>query len=385
MEKIKELIHTRKKEFRGFSTEEKLLYINSICMFLPFFLVGIPFLITVIYCLVKKDVRKEVFSVTHSISFLAFGFVGFFAAIFNKNLWGFLGGIFILLLIVFSFMSRAYMTRKLFSLITDNICYLSVISFFIGMADYLIRYSPDSEHRTASTFFNANYYAFIIEFVVIICLYKMTKHPYRWRTYLLIAFINCLGILFCKTRTALIAIFIGVSFFFFFTKQYKFFAVCFGLAAFALVGMITMPEEFLIRYDTFLWSVQDRLAIWTTAFKGLTHRPIFGQGLWAYLKIYELKGGQFAINAHCIWLDIFLSFGIVGTTFVSYYFSKTLYNLKKQVHVNAFYHEYSLVLALFMCALVHCTTDLAITGIETSIMAMLLFGIVGNGKKLLMD
>ena len=102
MEKFIDNLLTIKKEFAGYTTEEKLLFITSVCMFLPFFLVGIPLIVTVIYCLVKKDTRKEVFSVTHAASFLTFGFVGFFAAIFNKNLWGFLGGIFILILIVFN-------------------------------------------------------------------------------------------------------------------------------------------------------------------------------------------------------------------------------------------------------------------------------------------
>ena len=385
MNKIKNIIDARRLEFRGLSFEEKLLVINSVCLFLPFFLVGIPFVITVICCLVRKETRRNIFRVSHAPSFIAFGIVGLFAAIANKNLPGIGGGIFILFLIVFSFLSRAYMTRRLFCIITDNICYLSVASFFIGMVDYFVRYSPDSEHRTSSTFFNPNYYAFIIEFVILICLYKLTKYPYKWRTYLFIAFLNCCGILFCKTRTAILAIFVGAVFFLFFTKQYKAVAACIGLVLIIVIGILTNPEDFLIRYDTFFWSVNDRLSIWATAFKGLSYRPIFGQGLWAYLKIYALKGGQYALNAHCIWLDVFLSFGIVGISFVAYYFSSTLLSLKKQVHVNAFYHEYSLVIALFMCTLAHCTTDLAITGVETSIIAMLLFGIVGDGKKLMMN
>jgi O-antigen ligase len=278
------------------------------------------------------------------------------------------------------------MTRRLFEIITDNICYLSILSFIVGVADYLIRYNPaNPEHRTASTFFNANYYAFIIEFVILICLYKLTKYPYKWRSYLFIAFLNFAGILFCKTRSAIVAIFIGALFFFIFTKQYKPVAACLGLVLIIGAGIIVSPEVFIPRFDSLIFSFTTRFEIWATAFRGLSYRPIFGQGLWAYIKIVEIKGGAAAMHAHSLWFDIFLSFGFVGTSFVCYYFANTLMSLKKQVHVNAFYHEYSLIIALFVCGLAHCTTDLAIVGVETSIMAMLLFGIVGNGKKFLFN
>ena len=386
MIKSTNILERKRNEFKKFSFEEKLLIINSISLFIfPFFVI-IPLLITVGFCLFKKDIRKNVFSVSHQVSFLVFAVLGFLAAIWSKNIPGIAGGVFLIFLVIFSYFSRAYMTRRLFEIITDNICYLSIFSFIVGVADYLIRFDPaNSEHRTASTFFNANYYAFIIEFVILICLYKLTKYPYKWRIYLFIAFLNLAGILFCKTRSAIAAIFIGALFFFIFTKQYKLLALCLGIVLIIGVGIIVNPADFIPRFDSLIYSVTVRFDIWATAFKGLSYRPIFGQGLWAYMKIVEIKGGAEAMHAHSLWFDIFLSFGFVGTSFVSYYFANTLFSLKKQVHINAFYHEYSLIIALFVCALVHCTTDLAIVGVETSIIAMLLFGIVGNGKKLLLN
>ena len=108
MNKIKNIIDARRLEFRGLSFEEKLLVINSVCLFLPFFLVGIPFIITVICCLVRKETRQNIFRVSHASSFIAFGIVGLFAAIANKNLPGIGGGIFILFLIALYQQKRVY-------------------------------------------------------------------------------------------------------------------------------------------------------------------------------------------------------------------------------------------------------------------------------------
>ncbi|MBQ5321405.1 MAG: hypothetical protein J6K88_05060, partial [Oscillospiraceae bacterium] len=217
MEKIKNYFGALKREFLEYSFEEKLLFLNSISIFLPFFLSAVPLLITVIISLVRKDTRNRVFAVSNWKAFMLFGIIAFISPILNGNLIGIGGGLFILVLIVFSFLARAFMNEKLWERITENICLLSVLSFVIGLIDYIVRYTPDSEHRTASTFFNANYYAFIVEIIVVLCVYKITKNPDRWYKYLAIALINCSAILICKTRTALVAIFIGVIAYFFFS------------------------------------------------------------------------------------------------------------------------------------------------------------------------
>jgi O-antigen ligase len=346
-------------------------------------MVGIPFLVTVAYAIFDKQTRSTVFKVRFGWLFLAFALIGIFSALINSNLYGFGGGIFILLLCVFSMFARAYMTRQLFHLITEILCRMGVISFIIGAADFFIRYSSVSEHRTASTFFNANYYAYIIELIVLLCVYKLFCHPYKWRTYLVLATINASGIFFCKTRTAIPAMLIGLFVFFVFSKKYRAVAACLSAVFFIAVGMITMPETFILRYDSFLWSFTDRIAIWSTAFNWLHLRPIFGGGLWSYWQYWVMYGGQQALNAHNLILDCLLSFGIVGSSLIAAYFMRVFFMLKKQVHVNAFYNEYSIVIAMFFCTIAHCMTDLAIIGIEPAIMAMLLFGIVGDGRKLL--
>ena len=377
MEKIKNYFGALKREFLEYSFEEKLLFLNSISIFLPFFLSAVPLLITVIISLVRKDTRNRVFAVSNWKAFMLFGIIAFISPILNGNLIGIGGGLFILVLIVFSFLARAFMNEKLWERITENICLLSVLSFVIGLIDYIVRYTPDSEHRTASTFFNANYYAFIVEIIVVLCVYKITKNPDRWYKYLAIALINCSAILICKTRTALVAIFIGVIAYFFFSKKWK---IVGAVSAFILVlaaATIIAPEVFLPRYETFFWSLNDRFEIWKTAVNGLGYRPLFGQGLWAYWRLYDMFGGRFAVNAHCIWLDTFLSVGIVGTVFVFYYFIRATVSGVKKLNNP----EKAVLLALILTVLSHCTIDLAITGVETSIMAMLIYSIVGNGNK----
>lgn len=377
MKRIKNFFQREKEVFLSYTFPEKLLFLNSVSIFLPFFLSAVPLLITVIISLLNKSIRKEIFAVSYWKAFLIFTLIGVLSPIVNQNLLGVGGGIFMFVLMLFSFLSRAFMTEKLWDKITENICNLSILSFIIGVIDYTVRYSPDSEHRTASTFFNANYYAFIVEIIVVLCVYKITKNPGKWYKYLGIALVNCSAILICKTRTALVAVFIGILAYFFFSKKWKIVGVVSGVIGVAVLATIISPETFLPRYETFFWSLNDRFEIWKTAVEGLLYRPIFGQGLWAYWRLYDIFGGRFAVNAHCIWLDTFLSFGIAGTIAIFYYFIRATIKGVKRLDLR----EKAALLALILTVLAHCTIDLAITGVETSIMAMLLYGIVGNGKK----
>ena len=377
MKRIKNFFQREKEVFLSYTFPEKLLFLNSVSIFLPFFLSVVPLLITVIISLLNKSIRKEIFAVSDWKAFLIFTLIGVLSPIVNQNLLGVGGGIFMFVLMLFSFLARAFMTEKLWDKITENICNLSILSFIIGVIDYTVRYSPDSEHRTASTFFNANYYAFIVEIIVVLCVYKITKNPGKWYKYLGIALVNCSAILICKTRTALVAVFIGILAYFFFSKKWKIVGVVSGVIGAAVLATIISPETFLPRYETFFWSLNDRFEIWRTAVNGLFYRPIFGQGLWAYWRLYDIFGGRFAVNAHCIWLDTFLSFGIAGTIAIFYYFIRATIKGVKRLDLR----EKAALLALILTVLAHCTIDLAITGVETSIMAMLLYGIVGNGKK----
>lgn len=389
------------KQFKEASFERRLLLINSLCLFVPFYIfgarellasiglpilttslftaIGFPYLFTVSAVIVRKDIRKETFSVSHWKPLLAFSVLGLVAAAVHGNLAGVGGGLFLITLVIFGFFARAYMTDDIWERITENICVMSVLSFVIGLVDYIVRYDPGSEHRTASTFLNANYYALIVEIVVVLCVYKITKYPKLWYKYLFIAILNCSAVLFCKTRAALAVILIGVLSYFVFAKKKKVIAAVGVVVAALAVATIIAPEVLLPRYESLEWSLNDRFEIWGTAIKNLFRRPIFGGGLWSYWQIVERYGGREAVNAHCIWLDTFLSFGVVGTSLVFYYFTRTLLSIRKEVKEKPL--RSAALLALVTAVLAHCTIDLAITGIETSIMAMLIYGIVGNKKE----
>ena len=124
--------------------------------------------------------HKEVYalSLIHISSFVAFV---------NGNYLGGVCAIGILLLLLFIFYYRTIINKRLFELLMDACCIISLFCFAWALMEYFriitrldysfleFRVEDNPKNRINSTFFNANYYAMMIEFLVLICIYKMMQ------------------------------------------------------------------------------------------------------------------------------------------------------------------------------------------------------------------
>lgn len=386
-------------------TEKRLIVIVAISLFLPFFylgkslvavsinsflIVGVAVLSLIIYIFFKKGVLKSLFTIKYSYAFLVFCVVTLLTSIFYRNYPGIGGALFLAILMIFSLFMRKEMTPKLFDFVTDIFCVLSPISFIVGVVEKFAKNGKytnihfalgilNPDNRSSSTFFNPNYYSFIIEIILLICVYKIASGKGPKLFYFIIAGINIGGLFLCLTRSAWIPIFIGTILIMLFLKKYKYFWIFLGITALILAVVCIFPH--IIPRDYSLGkNANTRVEIWETAIKGLKLHILFGQGLWSYILIVKQIGGKMQLNAHNIILDPLINFGIINIIPLLIYLSGQLGEIIKKVKENYNRPQAALALAVTISMIIHCMTDLVIIGVQTSFMFMIIISVAGYTK-----
>ena len=266
------------------------------------------------------------------------------------------------------FLSR-FMTQKLFETGISLCCRLSVLCLFMALLQLFA--SKTSGYRAPSTFMNANYYAMVIEFIVVMCLYKILSVPKSVHTlrYCLIILVNIVGLYISGSRTGFVVTMSILPLMFLLFKRYSFFWVSLAAiavyVAFGLKHLDIIPRDYSIDND-----LDTRLSIWITSLKGISVHPLFGGGGNSYTTIYAIFNGHKAVHAHNLVLDILLNYGIIGFALVFACFISMFKSMRKGAsHSKIRYMAY----AALWCVLIHGLLDVTIFWIQTSIIFLFIF------------
>ncbi len=336
-----------------------------------------------LYNLSKKENIKQMFSIQGFYYILAFSIIAIASPIIFGNINGLLGGIFCFFLFILAVRSRIIMDKKLFDNIMKISVVLSIGSFVIALIQKCIfEFAIVEQHiyRSKSTFFNTNYYAFIIDIVILICVYKIaTRSKYKLFYYGVI-FINLSGLILSLNRSSYLAVLLGIMIFLFFTEKKTYAYTMFIIIVIVLVSTYICPS-IIPRFASFKGNSNTRFEIFNTAINGIRHNSLFanlfGRGLWGYQQIVSSFGGKFALTAHSILLDPLVSFGFVGTACLIGYFVTQIKALIYNAKNKALVYQRALVVALLVTTVVHNVADLPIIGIQTPIMLLILMSISG--------
>lgn len=302
----------------------------------------------------------------------------------------------ILVVFLFILFYRTKVTARLFELIVDACCIISLFCFVWALMEYYsivqtLDYNffnfvvvDEPEYRVNSTFFNANYYAMMIEFLILMCVYKMmnAKTLRRILFYLITIGCNLLALYLSGCRTAWVPFLITIPLMFLFNNHKKFFAGTMGVFAICGVALLIDPELFP-RTDNFVSYFMTRVDIWKAAIAGIIDHPLLGQGPLTYFHTYECYGGPSTQHAHSVYLDPFLSFGIVGVFLLGVYFyqnGKEIWHLFSQrLNIRLF----SLIIAFILTVLIHGILDYTIFWVQTAQIFLLVLSassIYTNGR-----
>lgn len=380
MDRISAFLH---RKLDNFSLDEYIIMFVVCSIFLPFEFPLIAVIGVLSYLTVTKRMRSIIQEVPGSGFMIAFCILTSIVAFWYGNVLGGICGIGILLIMLFIFYYRTIINKRLFELLMDACCIISLFCFAWAMMEYCriidrlnynflqLKVENSPKDRINSTFFNANYYAMMIEFIVLICVYKMmqVKTMHRIVFYIVTIVCNLFALYLSGSRTAWIPFVVTIPFMFLINKRFAYFSVSMG--GIASAGMLVLLEPKLMQRATILQDFAKRSNIWETAIKGIQAHPLLGEGPLTYFHIYKQYHGHPTQHAHSIYLDPILSHGVIGVFLAGVYFFKNLKEvfilLKRRIDLRLF----SLIVAFILTILIHGILDYTVYWVQTGLLFLI--------------
>ena len=318
-------------------------------MFLPFYMCGGILIFLTLRLLWKGEIQEAYKQIPQSRFIIYFCLLSAIVSLFYQNYYGFVCSIGILVILSFVLYYRIHIDSRLFEYISNCIIVLSIFAALYALIEYigvLNSYDIDQfeilifnrpQDRINSVFFNANYYAMMIEFFVCMTFYKILKIrniKLEWKKflyYIAVISLNLFVLLLTGCRTAWPALAGGILIMLIVDKHYKTCGTILALVICICIYFLFNPSKFP-RVDNIIDYFMTRANIWDVAIQNIITHPLFGEGPMTYMHIYPLYHGHPTEHAHSIYLDPLLCFGIIGIlTILPYIYSniKQLYHLWK--------------------------------------------------------
>jgi len=353
-------------------------------LFLPFYITLIIHAIELII-LLKRGELVEAYKNTKASYFILF-FCALLAivSLFYQNYLGILVTVGILMLGSFAVYYRQHISAESFEFFMDTTLILSLVAALVAIIQYFIilhRFNIDGfeliifntpKNRVDSFYFNANYYAMMIEFWVGIAFYKILRLTQEEHVnfkkiggYCIIILINLFTLVLSGCRTAWPAMLAGLAIMLLFAHFYKLFGLI-AAGGMASAGFLFTHKSYIPRASNITKYLGVRQKIWRAALASIKDHPLFGEGPLTYMHIWKQYNGHNTQHAHNIFLDPPLSFGIVGILMILPYYISCI----KRTYITYKLHKndtlVALIIGLIVMTYIHGLLDYTIFFIQTS-------------------
>lgn len=272
--------------------------------------------------------------------------------------------------IIFSCYAFSVMTRQLCRHILQLMLSLSFPSFIVAVIQCLI--AP--RVRPISVFYNANFYGFICELLILAGLYALLQYR-RYRVFYAVSIVvNVVGLILSGCRSALPAVLVGALIILAAQKKVR---ILLGVLITGIVGtvVVLIDPKIIPRFSSFDSTQWLRFKIWGTAFDSFLQHPVIGGGFMRFWQITEGRGHRVhQPHAHDMLLNALLCYGVVGVILLLIFIVPAVIGCIKKVKIRP---ECALVLGAIGAILVHGVTDDPILGMQTGIFAMLFMTLGG--------
>jgi len=358
-------------------------------MFLPFYMCGAVLIFLTIRLLIKGEIQEAYRKIDKSQYILIFGALSFVVSLIYQNYLGALCSVGLVIILSFVLYYRIHIDKKLFDFLTDLIIVMSFFAALYGLVEYIgilndfgidrfeIIFFNSPKNRVNSVFFNANYYAMMIEFFVLIAFYKLLQikdlktHFQDICKLLVIIGLNLFLLALTACRTAWPALAAGLLVVLIIDKRYKTCTAIFIILAAVLLYFVFNPSQFP-RVDNIVDYFGTRMSIWQVAIKNIKTHPLFGEGPMTYMHIYEQYNGHPTQHAHSVYLDPLLCFGIVGIASICPYVFNNIKKLYQLWKAKIDKTLVALVVSFTVMVLVHGILDYTIFFVQTGFLYLLI-------------
>lgn len=372
-----------------FTHNQRYIIVAILSMFLPFYMCATVLIFLTIRLLLKGEIQDAYRKTAKSQYILYFCGLSFVVSLFYQNYYGAGCSLGILAILSFVLYYRQHITSELFEFIMNCIIVLSVFAALYGLIEYigiLNKFDIDQleiiifnrpQDRINSVFFNANYYAMMIEFFVCITFYKILKikdikvNYKKFCYYLAVIAINLFMLLLTACRTAWPALAAGVLIILVIDKQYKAcFAIMIGVIL-TCVYFVFNPSKFP-RVDNIIAYFGTRQGIWDVAIANIKTHPLFGEGPMTYWHIYKAYNGHPTEHAHSIYLDPLLCFGIIGILTILPFIIENIKRLYRLWKTQIDKTLVALIISFTVMIFVHGMLDYTIFFVQTGFLYLLI-------------
>ena len=364
-----------------FTKEEWLLLIPFLSFSLPAYICVPILLIEAVYLLYTKKFQTAYKNIRESKYLFIFCTFSLLISLLYRNWFGLACSVFMFIVAVILIYYRNHITKEIFSLAIEILIFSSILwaiyAFYeylqilelLGYEHFVIRVFSRREYRINSVFFNANYYAMMIEFLLMLIVYKIftTSNKKRIPYYLTVAAINLAMLFLSGTRTAWPAIAAGVIVFLIINKNYKWCGLITIIGIF-IVGYFAMNPSKLPRVERLVSNYSTRRNIWATSIAAIKDSPIVGKGPMTYYMIFAQYGGHATEHAHSIYLDPILSFGIAGILLIVPYIYHNFRQLFSVYKDKLDRSLVALISSFVIVTLVHGTLDYTVYFVHTGLL-----------------
>lgn len=366
------------RKFDNYSFEEYFIMFIVCTIFLPYYVSVLAILLFLLYVAAKGKLIQSIRTVSKAWFAILFCVGTSFVAVCYHNYLGALCGLVILCIMMFTMYYRSVVHKRLFELLMDACCIISLFCVVwalmeyakivdqLGLDFFMFEIEDSPKHRVNSTFFNANYYAMMIEFIVLICVYKMMQMKTKRRIifYFLVIGANLFALYLTGCRTAWIPFIVTIPLMFLMNMRMKFFTVSMSVICTGGLSILFYPK--LMQRTTIFIDFMKRAKIWKTAVYGIREHPLFGEGPLTYMHIYKKYHGHPTQHAHNVVLDPLLSHGIVLLVVFGVYMFDNLKEhwllWRRKIDVRLC----SLFVAFVLTVLLHGILDYTIYWVQTA-------------------
>lgn len=324
----------------------------------------------------QKRINMIMATVPKAYYLVVFSITTLLVSILNLNLQGLIFAVAIFLVFLAAIYVRSVMSARLFEAVLNFSCAASLFSSAVIILQVISNPNGLSS-RAASTFINANFYAAIIEMIVMFCVYNLVKPAQKYtKFYVLVITMNLIGLYLCNSRTAMLALSAAVGVFLLLSRQYKalLISIAAGLAFLAVISQFQFMQS---RFGSTLSDLDLRISIWKTAVSGILSNPFFGRGSGSYQLASQVFGGPVQPHAHNLLLDPLLNYGLAGVALLAAYLK---HNFKAISRLQTTRQENSIqlmVYGLLTGVVIHGLTDITLFSLQSGLMFFLVLGAAG--------
>lgn len=335
--------------------------------------------------IVKCRIRTKAFSAPYTKLIFAFLAGSFFVAAIYNNYKGMAYSILIYAIVTCGLYFRSVMSRRLFHLSMDTACAASIWCAGTAVVQKAMMFATAPNYRPVSVFTNANYYGMMIEFVVVIALYRIFSNPERTPFYVAVIGVNFVGLYLTASCSSFATMICAVLLFLFYKRKSKISVAFFAVIAACIALLVLFPALLPRSSEAIETTVSQRFSIWGASWRAFEKAPVFGRGATSYQMIWEQFGGYKTYHCHNLALDTLLNFGLVGTAAVCVYIGSYIHLLVLRFRYHICRDMDVLSAAALVAVLVHGMTDVTIVWIQTAALFFLIISSVGIGSAGLED